>query len=246
MVPLVSLAADKTNEVRWEERGSLTSLLATLLRNCGACPRSPNTHTQAHTHAHADSIDDIRLTDLFHVTHFDRGPQIKRNYAFVQKKSGGQSCKHFQQCSLFLQVLFESAVWDDKRSREYLLLCKPQLFEGSASTLFLALLCGNAQICAKPPGAVSDDVGMSLRQPFHAQIRPRPTACALRAVPDCCLCLYDTIDDAEYALKKTNATVLLGRTITVEFCQNEVGWCLGSRVNATLETSGDDPPGLKR
>uniref|UniRef100_A0A6S8I3C5 RRM domain-containing protein n=1 Tax=Dunaliella tertiolecta TaxID=3047 RepID=A0A6S8I3C5_DUNTE len=32
---------------------------------------------------------------------------------------------------------------------------------------------------------------------------------------------YDTIDDAEYALKKTNATVLLGRTITVEFCQNE-------------------------
>ncbi|KAF5832105.1 hypothetical protein DUNSADRAFT_12154 [Dunaliella salina] len=38
---------------------------------------------------------------------------------------------------------------------------------------------------------------------------------------------YDTVDDAAYALKKTNATVLLGRTITVEFCQNEVGrWVL--------------------
>lgn len=32
---------------------------------------------------------------------------------------------------------------------------------------------------------------------------------------------YDNVDDAKYALDKTNGTELMGRTITVEFTQNE-------------------------
>jgi len=39
-----------------------------------------------------------------------------------------------------------------------------------------------------------------------------------------CVCAlqYEELEDAELALKKTNLTALNGRTISVEYCQNEV------------------------
>ncbi|KAJ9529885.1 hypothetical protein QJQ45_022309 [Haematococcus lacustris] len=80
-----------------------------------------------------------------------------------------------------------------------------------------------------------EGVRCSLHVPVHASGAMEP---GLRAV---CACMqsyafvqFEQLEDAEYAMKRSNGTQLLGRTVTVEYVQNE-------NPNAARERGFPDP-----